>query len=375
LNPIGNGNQQNLHLVRWGVLVGAIVIVSVAHYLTPASYFHWHVVYQRLYYLPILFGAFRFGLRGGVSLAILTSVLYIPHIVLHWGHAPLYRINQFAEIMMFFVIGTIAGVLSDRIRREREQHRRTAEELARAYEQLQQTFERLRLLDRLSALGTLSAGMAHEIKNPLGSIMGSIEILEAAVPEGDERQEFVRILRKEIQRLSGIVSSHLDLVRPANPERQPHDPAQIARSVVELTRKQATNQGVELTLESADDLPTVMVDGQQIQQAVLNLVINAIQALPAGGHIRVALDHHDQRLRIIVEDDGPGLDATALKQVFEPFFTTKQGGTGLGLSIAFQIADQHGGDLRVENRNRGGARFCLELPVMEATPILAPLEL
>ena len=141
--------------LRWAVLIAAVVAISVGHYLTPPSYFHWHVLYQRMYYLPILFGAFWYGLSGGFALAVITSVLYVPHIVLHWGHAPLYRTNQFAEILMFFVIGTIAGFLSDRIRREREQHRRTAEELAQAYRQLQATFERLRLVDRLSALGAL----------------------------------------------------------------------------------------------------------------------------------------------------------------------------------------------------------------------------
>jgi len=354
---------------RWTVLIAAVVAISVGHYLTPPSYFHWHVLYQRMYYVPILFGAFWYGLPGGFALAVITSVLYVPHIVLHWGHAPLYRTNQFAEILMFFVIGTIAGFLSDRIRRERERHRRTAEELDRAYRQLQATFERLRLVDRLSALGALSAGMAHEIKNPLGSIMGSIEILESAVPGDDERQEFVQILKKEIQRLSEIVSSHLDLVRPVKPEREPHDVGEIVRSVVDLMHKQATQQGVELSLMVADGLPTLAVDGQQVRQAVLNLIINAVQALPDGGRVDLVVDRQGDRVRITVEDDGPGLDDDTLRQVFEPFFTTKDSGTGLGLSIAFQIADQHGGDLRVANRVGGGACFCLELPVTaQGTP-------
>jgi signal transduction histidine kinase len=99
----------------------------------------------------------------------------------------------------------------------------------------------------------------------------------------------------------------------------------------------------------------------------LNLVINAIQAAPQGGEVRVGVDANDSRVRIVVEDDGPGLPATDLQRVFDPFYTTKQRGTGLGLSIAFQIADQHGGDLHASNRRRGGARFCLELPP-QATP-------
>lgn len=348
---------------RWVLLIAAVLLISVFHYLTPPAYVHWHMVYQRLYYLPILFAAFWYGLRGGLIVAVVTALFYLPHIVLHWGHEPLYRSNQLAEILLFLVIATAAGVLADRIRREREKHRNTAEELARAYERLQATFERLRLVDRLSALGTLSAGMAHEIKNPLGSIQGSIEILESAVPEDDERREFVRILRKEIDRLSTIVSSHLDLARPGEPHRGPADLVEIVRSVVELTRKQAAGQGVELELRSADGLPRFSADEQQVRQAVLNLVINAIQALPGGGRVAIDVGASGDRLWVTVEDDGPGLSEEGLRRAFEPFYTTKEGGTGLGLSIAFQIADQHGGDLTVANREPGGSRFRLELPV------------
>jgi signal transduction histidine kinase len=348
---------------RWAVLIGAVGLISVCHYLTPPAYVHWHLVYQRLYYLPILFGAFWYGLGGGLIVAVVTAWLYLPHIVLHWGHEPLYRSNQLAEILLFVVIGIVAGGLIDRIRREREQHRKTAEELARAYERLQATFERLRLVDRLSALGTLSAGMAHEIKNPLGSIQGSIEILEAAVPEDDERREFVRILRKEIERLSAIVSSHLDLARPGEPHRGPADLEEIVGSVVDLTRKQAAQQGVELEFRAAAGLSRLSADEQQVRQAVLNLVINAIQALPRGGHVGIGVGASGDRLWVTVEDDGPGLSEEGLRRAFEPFYTTKEGGTGLGLSIAFQIADQHGGDLTAENRELGGTRFKLELPV------------
>jgi signal transduction histidine kinase len=351
---------------RWALLIGSVLAVSILHYLTPPAHANWHVVYQRLYYLPLLFGAFWFGLWGGLAVAALASVLYLPHIVLHWGHDPLYRSNQLAEILMFLLVGAVAGFLIDRIRREREEHRRTAAELSQAYEQLRHTFERLRLVDRLSALGTLSAGMAHEIKNPLGSIMGSIEILEGSVPEGDERREFVAILKKEIKRLSSIVSSHLDFVRPGSPERGPHDLGEIVRSVSDLTAKQAEKQRVRLRTDIEGGLPTVMVDGQQLRQAVLNLVINAIQALPGGGEVAIGVTRDGERLRVSVEDDGPGLDDESLRRAFEPFYTTKDGGTGLGLSIAFQIADGHGGDLRAENRDGGGARFTLEIPVVAA---------
>jgi signal transduction histidine kinase len=347
---------------KTALLFAAVAAVSVCHYLTPPAYVHWHIVYQRLYYLPILFGAFWYGLRGGLGIAVVTSVAYLPHIILHWGHEPLYRSNQLAEILLFLVIGAVAGILSDRLRREREKQQRTAEELQRAYEQLQSTFERLRLVDRLSALGALSAGMAHEIKNPLGSILGSIEILESAVAEGDEKREFVAILKKEIERLSHIVSNHLDFVRTSTPERRAEDVVEIVRSVAELTTKQAEKQGVRITLDAPPALPPVWADDRQIRQALLNLVINAIQALPGGGEVRIRVGVEGARVHVVVEDDGPGFDDEARRRALEPFYTTKDGGTGLGLSIAFQIADQHGGDLKIGDRDGGGARLRLELP-------------
>jgi len=352
--------------LRWVALLAAVVAVSVGHYLTPPAHFHWHEVYQRLYYIPILFAAFWFGLRGGLGIALLTSALYLPHIVLHWGHEPWYRWNQLAEILMFFAVSAVAGTLIDRVRAEREQHRRTAEELAHAYERLQSTFERMRLLDRLSALGALSAGMAHEIKNPLGAMLGSIEILESKVPAGHETREFVAILKKELERLSALVTRQLELARPERSDRGPQDVGAIVRSVVELARKQAENQGVTLDLRLAPGLPTLVVDGAQLRQATLNLVLNAIQARPRGGRVEVGVTADAERVVVSVADDGPGLTPESLRRAFEPFYTTKERGTGLGLSIAFQVAAQHGGDLTVHNREEGGACFRLEIPLAPA---------
>jgi two-component system sensor histidine kinase HydH len=344
-------------------ILGAVVLISLLHYLTPQSQAHWHILYQRAYHIPILVGAVAYGLRGGLGIATLTALLYLPHIFLHWGHEPLYRSSQLAEIVLFLVFGAVAGLLIDRVRQEKEQHRKTAEELAGAYNQLHATFNRLRLVDRLSALGALSAGMAHEIRNPLGSITGAMEILESMTPEEDRRREFVEIVQKEMHRLSAIVTRQLDLVRSSPPERAPCDPAGVIESVAGLARRQAEHQKVEISVELAGELPTIEADEQGLRQVLLNLFLNAIQAMPRGGYVTVRADADAEHLRMVVEDEGPGLSAEAVGRAFDPFYTTKQRGTGLGLSIAFQIVDQHGGDLRVENRAEGGARFVIELPL------------
>jgi two-component system sensor histidine kinase HydH len=359
------GSKPSYLSPKWtlGAILGAVVLISVLHYLTPQSQAHLHILYQRAYHIPILVGAVAYGLRGGLGIATLTALLYLPHIFLQWGHEPLYRSSQLAEIVLFLLFGAVAGLLIDRVRQEKEQHRETAEELASAYNQLHATFNRLRLVDRLSALGALSAGMAHEIRNPLGSITGAVEILESMTPDQDPRREFVGIVHKEMSRLSAIVTRQLDLVRSSPPERAPCDVAGVVESVTELARRQAEQQQIDISVELAGGLPTIEADEQGLRQVLLNLFINAIQAMPEGGHVTVRADADAGRLRIAVEDEGPGLSAEAMERAFDPFYTTKQRGTGLGLSIAFQIVDQHGGDLRVENRAEGGARFVIELPI------------
>ncbi len=344
-------------------VVAGISTISLLHYLTSPAHEHWHVVYQRLYYLPILVGAVYYGLRGGLLAAVGTAVSYLPHILLHWQHEPLYRSNQLAEIVMLLIFGAVSGVLIDRIDRERQRSRRTAEELARANERLRSTFQRLRLLDRLSALGALSAGIAHEIRNPLGGISGAVEILESTTDPKDERYEFVRIVQKEIERISGIVSRQLSLVQTTPPEPTPCDVASIAESIRGLLANEARSREVEVALDAPADLPPVETDEQGLRQALLNLWLNALQAVSRGGRVDVRIRRVGETVRIDVEDDGPGLSDAALAHAFDPFYSTKEGGTGLGLSIAFQIVNQLGGDLRAANRKRGGARFRLEIPL------------
>lgn len=360
--------RRRRHWGFFGILV-AVATISLLHYLTHASYEHWHVIYQRLYYIPILLGATLYGIRGGVAVAALTAVSYLPHILLQWQHAPLYRSNQLAEIALFLLFGAVSGFLIDRIDRERERNRQTAEQLARANEELRSTFQRLRLLDRLSALGAISAGIAHEIRNPLGGVSGAVEILDSMTTSDDERHEFVEIVKKEIGRISTIVSRQLELVQARPGDVAPCDIGRVIESVVRLLRSQAAEHGIRLETRIAGDLPVVRTDEQGLRQAILNLVLNGVQATDHAGTVRVAAEDRNDRVRIVVDDEGTGLNAAGLEHAFDPFYTTKPKGTGLGLSIAFQIVDQLGGHLKVENREEGGARFTLELPVESATSL------
>ena len=196
------------------VVFAGVLGASLLHYLTPPQLLLWHNIFQRLYYLPIVYAAIHFGLRGGVSTAVGSAILYIPHI-LTWSSHPNYEMNQYAEIVVFLLVGSVTGILADRERAQKKQLEATTEELRRVYRELQESFEQIKRADRLSAIGEMAASLAHEIRNPLGSIEGAAGILEDPQIAEGTREEFIGIIRKESRRLNRLLTNLLDFARPA----------------------------------------------------------------------------------------------------------------------------------------------------------------
>jgi signal transduction histidine kinase len=350
---------------RWraGVLLAVIVGVSVLHYQTPTTHVWLHPLFQRAYYVPILLMALFFGLRGGILAASLSGLLYLPHIFMAWTTEPEYRAAQFIEVAMFFVIGGLTGVLADHERFQRKKVEETARKLSDVYAQLQASFEQLRRADRLSALGELSAGLAHEIRNPLGSIEGAMQILCRTELPAETRQEFGDLGQKEVNRLKGLLTNFLDFARPQTPRRSPTEPLQLLESVGRLAAETAKMSGVQVRIESADGVAAVALDPEQMKQVLLNLVINAIQAMPAGGEVVLRTLSKTDAVVLEVQDEGTGIPLEDLERVFNPFVTTRPGGTGLGLSIAYQIVSQHGGHIAARRNPERGMTFAVALPL------------
>lgn len=327
-----------------------IVLITVLHFLTPLDQIVWHEVYQRLYYIPIIAAALLYGLRGGLAASLFTSLIYLPHIFLHWQHGHFdYSINQYAEIVIFNLVGGIMGALGDRLKQARERAERNAEERAKAYDELQKTFEQLLQAEKLSSLGELSAGIVHEVRNPLGAIKGAVEILEDELAPDSPRREFADLAKKEVERLDKLVGEFLRFARPASLAVEPNDLNRIVESVAALVEKQAAAQSVSIEKRLQENLPRVSVDAEQIRQVLLNLAINSLQAMPSGGRLVFRTFEQENFCTIEVEDNGNGIDKEILPKIFDPFFTTKEKGVGLGLSVAHKIATQHGGKLTVAN--------------------------
>ncbi len=340
-----------------------IVLITILHFLTPVDQIVWHEIYQRLYYIPIISAALLFGLRGGLAASLFTTVIYIPHIFIHWQHSHFdYSINQYAEIVIFNLVGAVMGTLGDKLRQARTRAERNAEERQKAYDELQKTFEQLLQAEKLSSLGELSAGIVHEVRNPLGAIKGAVEILEDELAQNSPRREFADLAKKEVDRLDKLVGEFLRFARPAKLAFSAANLNEIAESVISLVENQAASQSVVVEKNFQENLPVVSVDAEQIKQVLLNLAINSLQAMPNGGQLIFRTSETDKFCACEIIDTGNGIKDEVLPKIFDPFFTTKEKGVGLGLSIAHKIVAQHGGKLAV-SRRENKTFFTLHLPM------------
>jgi signal transduction histidine kinase len=350
---------------RYSAILAAILVISVLHFRTSTDYRYLHEIYQRLYYIPILLAAYWYGPLWGIVSASLTSLLYIFHIERDWSHIPVYSFNQYAEIFLFHALALIIGLLSRKDKRHRQKLETTSRELSDAYEKLQQTFDQLKRADRLAALGQLSAGIAHEIRNPLGSIKGSVEILENEIPPENPKNEFIKIIKEETARLNAIVGEFLKFARPPKLSAEPTSINELILSTLTLFEKQAQHPHVEIRKQLDPGLPMVSLDPDQIRQVLLNVVINGIQAMPLGGILQVRSFRNPDENCVTLElsDTGEGIAGSDLDHVFDPFFTTKTQGTGLGLSISYQLVDLHGGRIQVRKNPAKGVTVRIDLPM------------
>jgi signal transduction histidine kinase len=236
-----------------------------------------------------------------------------------------------------------------------------------------QIYERMKERDRLAALGQMAAGLAHEIRNPLGSIKGAAQFLqplEGQPPEQGTR-EFLDIIVEEVDRLNKIVSQFLDYARPYRGDQSILDVNDVVRKTLTLMEKERTGTKVEIVMNLQDALPQVRADAQQLRQVFLNLAINALDAMTQGGKLVVStgLRRSTRRgataafLEIRFRDSGIGIPPADLRNLFIPFFTTKEKGTGLGLPISQRIIENHGGTIEVRSQPGTGSTFTVLLPI------------
>ncbi|GAB4331184.1 MAG: ATP-binding protein [Candidatus Abyssubacteria bacterium] len=364
--------------IRIFVLALVIVLITWLHYFTDVTHenIYLHNIHYLLYILPILMAAIWYGLVGGVLTALVVSALYAP-LVFGPGVATLLEasaIQRILELVVYNVVGWVTGLLSERERREREHYRRTAEELQTAYKKLREQTdliiekeEQLRRAERLSTLGELSAGVAHEIRNPVASITGAAEILQDPQTPSARRQEFMDLMLKEANRLNRVVANFLELARFRRLRREKVNVNDIIWRMLQILDLQLGRKNISVHTHLEPELPGVNVDVGQMEQAVLNVLLNAVAAMPQGGSLDLttSLTRHNgtQKLVVTISDTGTGIAPEHLPHVFDPFFTTKSDGTGLGLPIVKRILQAHGGSVDISSERAKGTRVTMMLPL------------
>jgi len=322
----------------WTTIAAALVLTA-GHYVAPTHDSFWHDLFRRLYYLPIILAGFRYGFKGGLITSGAVSVLYLPHVLVTAATLTRQASEVVFEIPLYLLVGIVTGTLSDRQREAGASVLRT---------------------ERLKTLGELAAGMAHEVKNPLAAIRSSAQILRDRV--SGKEAEFAGIIVSEVDRVDKVVKDFLDYARPAPLRREATRLSRVLDSCIELLGPVAAERGVAINRHWPAGETEVSADANQLRQVFINLLLNAIQALPPRGQVDVSVAKVGKEMRAVVADNGPGIAPDRLQQVFKPFYTTKPGGAGLGMSIAQRIVSEHGGRLLLESWPGKGTVATVVLP-------------
>jgi signal transduction histidine kinase len=244
-------------------------------------------------------------------------------------------------------------------------------ENARLYQNLKQSQDTLRRADRLSSLGLLTAGLAHEIRNPLVAIRTFTQLLPERYEDPEFREGFQGLALKEVDRICGLINDLLSFARPSKPNVKPENINDVVDNIARILETQAKEKSVEIVRRFGHDLPKVWIDREQMKQVFMNVILNAIQAMQDGGSIVIATSlsaRSDGELireyvQIEIRDTGVGIPEENLEHIFDPFFTSKDEGSGLGLAVSHQIVQEHGGFMTVESQLGKGTAFFVHVPI------------
>ena len=375
INQLEQNNKKKEYY--WISLIFLLIIgISVLHYRTPTMKWQYHLVYMQAYFIPIILAAFQFGVKGGLGSALIISLIYLPHIMLQWGGLIETNLMRFLQLVLFNVLGYLTGLKAQGEKQQRLKYQKAAEELQKSLKAQQEQSEKLlemerqlRSADRLAIVGQLTASLAHEVRNPLGSIRGAVEILREQVPADVKQSEFFDILIQDTQRLNEVVEHYLNFVKKHSKHYTDFDAREIIQNVLQMLASTARKQRVKIIHHLPDTPLMIHADKIELWQILVNVLLNALQAVAHnnGGEIHLHANKisrgNKDYMQIRIIDNGPGIPEQEIEKIFAPFYTTKETGTGLGLPIVKQIADSNKWKIELSNRAGAGVVFSLNIPL------------
>ena len=352
-------------IVSWILLKLLLSYLLIGYTGGVSSSYYW------LLLLPMISAGSSLGVLGTLVVTLLAWCVYLSFLLrIDWNRfvieAPERR-ELALRVIFLAVAGNLTNTLAEARRRQFARTKAMADQLAEANRNLQQAEEAVRRSDRLAALGQLAAGLAHELRNPLGTIRASAEMLNRSVAsENEVAREVAGFIAEEVDRTNSLVTRFLDFVRPLELRPAPADLAQVLDRSVAMVEREAAAREVTVYKNYSPDIPPFPLDAELMERVFYNLLANAAQATAPGGAVTVKTRPVDGNAEISVIDRGSGIDPKIIDAIFNPFFTTKPDGVGLGLAICSKIVDQHGGKIAVESQPGKGSVFRVYLPLAEA---------
>ncbi len=328
-------------------------------------------IYWPIYYLPVVTAAIYFGPLMTLFWTALASAAYCSYLIpASWQYQLTWEDDYSIlaiRILFFFLAAMLVNRFAVENRRQAAIQKALSDSLEETNRQLQRAEAEARRSERLAALGQLSAGLAHEIRNPLGVIKGSAEMLAQKMQNAQPlAAELASYISSEVNRLNALVARFLDFARPLRLELRPESVTDIVDRAAESVHVQMPEAKVGIERQYAPGLPPVLVDEKFCESVFSNLITNAFQAMEGRGTLRLSAARESSNgasgVTVTVEDTGPGVSGDMREQIFNPFITSKKDGVGLGLSIVAKIVDEHHGWIRLDPSSPKGARFRVFLP-------------
>lgn len=348
------------------ILLAMLLISHTGEVIINSSYYP-------IFYLPVVTAAVYFDPWKTLAWTSVASAAYCSYLVLalqEYDLAPGAEAELALRILFFFLAAMVVNRFATENNRQTRRYQRLAEQLAKTNRELERAQAEARRSERLAALGQLSAGLAHEIRNPLGIIKGSAEMLNQRVQTSEPlAAELAGYISTEVNRLSALVSRFLDFARPLRIETRSCSVPEIVDRSLRAVAANWSGPEIEVERRYERELPPAAVDENLCEQVFVNLIQNAYDAMSeTGGALRIAIAaasrSERQGIEVRVHDTGPGIPRELREQIFNPFFTTKKTGVGLGLSIVSKIVDEHRGSIALSG-GESGACFVIFLPLAE----------
>jgi signal transduction histidine kinase len=351
------------------ILLGTLLLEHTGEFGINSSYYP-------IYFLPVVSAAIYFGPLGTLAWTAAASLAYVSLLIpalQEYDISPEGYSILTIRVLFFFVAAILVNRFSVENRRQVQRLQDLSEKLEETNRQLRRAEADARRAERLAALGQLSAGLAHEIRNPLGVIKGSADMLNRKVAGSDPLvAELAGYISSEVNRLNALVVRFLDFARPSKLELRPERLPEIVDRALDAATAAVPNSGVKIEQQYSPNVPEIAADAQLCEQVFVNLITNALQAMQGQDPslertLRLAIapeeSNGEPSVSVIVEDTGPGVPPESREQIFNPFFTSKKDGVGLGLSIVAKIVDDHRGAIRLEENTPRGARFRVVFPL------------